>query len=138
VDRVVLIVLDGDRVAGHAQEHRREIRIAEQRRALGRNGVGVAGRLPVGEDDPAILARNRIEPAGDLGHRDDQNIALTVQGCPPSPGSSHRILIDQSLPSPLGTRPVGRVGAARARLPSLGVFQQPRLLLWRKASDLRL
>jgi hypothetical protein len=84
----------------------------------------------------AVSCRLQAAPAN-WGRVSDPTAALSGSPLKAS-GTAGGYLLDQSLPSPFGTRPVGRVGAGRGRLPSLGVFQQPRLLLWCKASDLRL
>jgi hypothetical protein len=79
----VLRVLQRHRIeAGHHQEYV-ELCVAVQRRAVGSDGVGMAGDFAVGQHDSTTIAADRIEPYRGGLDRDNQDVALPVHGKSP-------------------------------------------------------
>jgi hypothetical protein len=66
------------RIAAHRHEDVRKLRTAEQSGSVGRNRMGMAGRLAMRQHGPAALAGDRLQVLRNGLDRNHQNVALPV------------------------------------------------------------
>jgi hypothetical protein len=80
-DGGVLLVLERDRrLAADLQEDFSKARLTKHGRAIVADRVRMAGGLAMGENDPALLARDRFDAFGNSFDRHDEHVSLAVHG----------------------------------------------------------